>query len=371
MRMARFVILVFSAVVVVLVAWRTARTRAHRQTSQPPPEQQSAVQRANASQQSLPQPAAQQVGASSPATQVTDTEEHLGPFHIGGQDYAVVLRKKRLPEAKELTETVVAIEIQDATGTMQYRRTFPYQVVDGTFPQTWSVSAGILAGMNSTGLLVNYASYWEVSAPEEEPGAWWQVFGVVNGRFMPFSAPLYVEGTLLSQHSGSGYRTAGSLGSQADVLEFRLWTGNFRLIFPVRVDWAQGNLMPAQPCAKRATSNPREVCQYEVVAEDKNRVDAMTFVRLFSNPDQKSGKPERVVVKEDSKVEFLAAQAEVNWSEGAASGPSGSPEDPMNDSGRFGVAHDTDVWLKVRIDGKEGWIHTEEDFAAIGLPAVG
>lgn len=97
----------------------------------------------------------------------------------------------------------------------------------------------------------------------------------------------------------------------------------------------------------------------------------MTFVRLFSNPDQKSGKPERVVVKEDSKVEFLAAQAEVNWSEGAASGPSGSPEDPMNGSGRFGVAHDTDVWLKVRIDGKEGWIHTEEDFAAIGLPAVG
>ena len=172
MRMARLVILVFLAAVAVIIAWRTACTRAHWQTSQPPPEQQSAVQRANAPQQSPPQPAAQQVGASSPATQVTDTEEHLGPFHIGGQDYAVVLRKKRLPEAKELTETVVAMEIQDATGAMQYRRTFPYQVVDGTFPQTWSVSAGILAGMNSTGLLMNYGSYWEVSAPEEEPGGW-------------------------------------------------------------------------------------------------------------------------------------------------------------------------------------------------------
>jgi len=30
-----------------------------------------------------------------------------------------------------------------------------------------------------------------------------------------------------------------------------------------------------------------------------------------------------------------------------------------------------DPWLKVRIDGKEGWIHTQEDFEAIGLPQTG
>jgi hypothetical protein len=27
-----------------------------------------------------------------------------------------------------------------------------------------------------------------------------------------------------------------------------------------------------------------------------------------------------------------------------------------------------DPWLKVRIDGNEGWIHTPEDYMAIGLP---
>jgi hypothetical protein len=34
-----------------------------------------------------------------------------------------------------------------------------------------------------------------------------------------------------------------------------------------------------------------------------------------------------------------------------------------------GVADDP--WLHVRIDGREGWLHTAEDFAAIGVPQAG
>ena len=40
----------------------------------------------------------------------------------------------------------------------------------------------------------------------------------------------------------------------------------------------------------------------------------------------------------------------------------------MEDAGGFGVTRDSDLWLKVRIDGKEGWMHPEEDFRALGLP---
>lgn len=44
----------------------------------------------------------------------------------------------------------------------------------------------------------------------------------------------------------------------------------------------------------------------------------------------------------------------------------------MDDAGGFGIASDgtagRDRWLKVRVDGKEGWIHSEEDFRALGLP---
>jgi len=55
-------------------------------------------------------------------------------------------------------------------------------------------------------------------------------------------------------------------------------------------------------------------------------------------------------------VEVLEGAGEVVWDEGA-------------DSVGFRVAGD--LWLKVRIDGREGWIHTDEDFEAIGLPAAG
>jgi hypothetical protein len=30
-----------------------------------------------------------------------------------------------------------------------------------------------------------------------------------------------------------------------------------------------------------------------------------------------------------------------------------------------------DVWLRVRIDGLDGWIRGEEDFEAVGLPQAG
>ena len=63
-----------------------------------------------------------------------------------------------------------------------------------------------------------------------------------------------------------------------------------------------------------------------------------------------------MVLKKDSSVEVLSAKAVA----------------------RFEVTGDliqtilSDVWLKVLIDDSEdtfGWIHTNEDFAAVGLPA--
>lgn len=84
--------------------------------------------------------------------------------------------------------------------------------------------------------------------------------------------------------------------------------------------------------------------------------DDLTFVRLFPNADENGGIAAHAVVKRDSAVEFLSAEAEVQWDEAA---------DGIN----FGVSED--VWLKVRVDGKEGWIHTQEDFLAIGLPLAG
>ena len=82
----------------------------------------------------------------------------------------------------------------------------------------------------------------------------------------------------------------------------------------------------------------------------------MTFVRLHVEAEEGIGTPDHVVVKKDSKVEFLAAEGEVRWDE---------------DERGVGLSPGDDFWIKVRIDAKEGWIHTQEDFLAIGLPQAG
>ena len=65
---------------------------------------------------------------------------------------------------------------------------------------------------------------------------------------------------------------------------------------------------------------------------------------------------EHAVIRRNSKVEFLEAAGVLHWQE----------------AGDFvSLTVDGDLWLKVRIDGREGWIHTQEDFNAIGLPQSG
>jgi hypothetical protein len=68
------------------------------------------------------------------------------------------------------------------------------------------------------------------------------------------------------------------------------------------------------------------------------------------------GTPAHVVVKKDSRVEILAGKVLVTWEEG-------------KDGIGLGVADD--IWVKVRIDGKDGWIHSGEDLQAIGLYRAG
>ncbi len=299
-------------------------------------------------------------GALLGAPQETPVEQRLGPFSISGGEYTIVLHKvKRAPgPTLEVGDTVVAMEIRDAAGTVHYRRTFPRQTGEVAFSDAWAVSAGILSGKHGAGLLVNYDCDSEPSAPQPEPTTWWHLFGVVDGKLRPFSAPLEVQGGLPpGQEIGKSLWTA-ALDQQSDALEFKVWAKRFRLIYPVRVDWATGKLAPAQSC---------KVCQYQVLPEEERTVEDLTFVRFCPNPAQKCEKPERVLLKVDSKVELVTAHVDLKWSVGSLTGPSGGAEQPMDDAGAIALAGD-DVWLKVRIDGQEGWIWSEEDFNALGMP---
>jgi len=284
------------------------------------------------------------------ATESAKTEStgrRLGPFVIGGSEYRVVLEEKpRLPgSTQETGNTVVKMEIQDSMGNVAYERTFPVQTELEGFSDAWSVTATVLAGRTGTGLMINYALDSEPSAPTPENDSWWQLFGVIDGKLKAFSGPISVQGDLLPNDSAS------------DVLRFKVWAHHYRIVFPVSVNWAEGKLAPAMRC---------DSCEYDVLPEDLSDRDDLTFVRLCPTVQGECANPQRTLVNKDSVIELVAGHAAVQWNEGSASGPSGDPNHPMTNEGTIAVPEQ--VWLKLRIDGKEGWLHEEEDFTALRLP---
>jgi len=363
MRAFRLAVIGLLVVVASVFGWRAVRNGVHAQIVPPP------VQPTDAQPVS---PQLQKSGSQTPSTiaPTSKSTKHLGPFSIAGHDYTVDLEMKKLQPGStdERGDTVVAMEIKDTEGAVQYRRTFPYMEAKEDYFESWSVSAFLLTGTNGIGLLVSYGVYSEPSAPEQESSERLQVFAVVNGKFVPFGAPLEVQGGLMDKYiDGHTYKAARPLGAQADAIELKVWTGHCRLIYPVRVDWRQGKLSQVQECIKSAGAVTTG-CEYQVVPEDKLYTEGITFVRLWPRPDDKSGQPMKTVVKKDSKVGLLAALVATRWVEGNAAGPSADAKGLIDDTGAFGVTADTDLWLKVRIDGKEGWMHSEEDFRALGLP---
>ena len=58
----------------------------------------------------------------------------------------------------------------------------------------------------------------------------------------------------------------------------------------------------------------------------------------------------------DAKVDIVAGKVDIIWDEGPKA---------------VSISVGEDVWVKVRIDGQEGWIHTPEDLNAVGLFASG
>jgi len=306
-----------------------------------------------------------QQGAAAQAATLEDFDRQLGPFEIRGQRFTVLLHMKRIRGEKAVDpdsqETLVKFEIKDAGGVVHYDKIFPYEVEGDRFVETTGASAQPLQGKQGSGLLVTYGA----SPSTPLGGLSWQVFSLfagpptapLNGKLVPFSKPIYLEGSLINGESGEPVvRTSEEPRLQGDVLHFRVWTGNFYVMIPLRILWFQNTIGPAWRCQKMTARGVKPVCEVRIEADRAPAEEDTTFVRLHPEADEEMGTRAHVVVKKDSKVEFLAAETEVIWNE---------------DADGVGLGVSDDVWLKVRIDGKEGWIHTQEDFQAIGLPQAG
>lgn len=293
------------------------------------------------------------------AAQLEDFDRELGPFAIRDQRFTVVLHMKRVatrgPVVDEVfQETLARMEIKDAAGAVHYEQEFPVSELErDSFVETSAATVKLLRGREGSGLLMTYG----VAPSTPRGGVSWQVFGLFDNKLIPFSKPVYLEGDLLNDRDGAPVvETSEEPNLRGDVLYFRVWTGNFDAVIPLKIDWLLGKFAMAWRCQQMTAQGPKLLCEVRVEAERVPQEEDLTFVRLHQEPEEGFGTPAHVVVRKDSQVEFLAAETEVVWDE---------------DANGVGLSVSDDVWLKVRIDGKEGWIHTQEDFMAIGLPQAG
>jgi hypothetical protein len=286
----------------------------------------------------------------------------LGPFTITGHSYTVITHGRRLAAATDarLSETVAALEIRDESGAVAYQKTFSYQV-DGTrFDQAISADARLLPGVGLAGLLIRYKKDLASGGTEE----YWQVFRLRNQKLTLFDPAVGGVGLGTNGVLPMGAVAIGAIGSRGmaasrgDPVEIRVWTGHFHVVVPLKVDWQQGKVTPGQQCFQAGSPGLVEIgCEMRVELSRKPMVADLTAVRLFSEAEENMGSARHVVLKKDAKVDFIVAKAVVRMT-------------VSDDWFQIGLA---DVWLKVLIDDNEdkmGWIHSAEDFSAVGLPAA-
>ena len=261
-------------------------------------------------------------------------------------------------------ETVEWWELRDAKEHVVYRESYPVAFENGMFESTVGIRANSFTTKQGSGILVHGMEL--PSAPDS--GGWVQVFGFKYGRdkyaadeslFGPFGPPIFIDGEFLDIGTDSFRPTPTSFGGATatvvhDVLKFRMWTGNFNIVYPVLINWITGKLQPAGRCIETTSKGQVERCSYPITVE-AHRDHQPTFVRLFPEADD-GFTPKHVIVQPQSKIEYLEARTPVAWNE---------------DAKAISFSVNGDLWIKVRIDGLEGWIHSQEDFEAVGLPQAG
>jgi hypothetical protein len=161
-----------------------------------------------------------------------------GPFHVGTQTFTFVKHVQKINGSKSPDDSTVEWwELRDATGKAVFREQYQVAFENGTFSETEDVGARELKTRFGPGILVDGMSL--PSAPNS--GSWVQVFGLFNGKLVPFSGPIGTEGEFLEEAVDTFQPSPVFRGQQPqtvsrDVLNFRIWTGNFNIVYVVAID---------------------------------------------------------------------------------------------------------------------------------------
>lgn len=289
-------------------------------------------------------------------------ERQLGPFKINEREFTVILKLMKYQGApKCFDETVESFSIVDKKGKVHYQKSFNVEYSNGSFAESIRIWAHALdsksrkiflyesgrlkevisKGHAGVGLILYYGI--DPSAPSS--GVSCQVFALKEDHLVSLFSPLTAYGQIYELPHGSNPNARRLF--DGNTMRFGIWTGWFEVIVPVKVL----DRLRIVPLHHYLTYG------YDAfdVRVERRHSEEETFVRLFKSPEI-SSIPRHVIIKRDTKIEFLLACARVSIGSGAAQSV---------------ISTDRMPWLKVRIDGKEGYVRDAEDLLALGIQPAG
>lgn len=293
--------------------------------------------------------------------QIIRAERRLGPFEVGERAFTVVLRLQKIEGAPDsFEETVESFSIVDDRGEEHISKAFKVDAGKGMFEETVGIGAfalesagrkifrpegdGLKAQVLDEGKTVGLLLYYGYLPSAPSSGLSCQVFTLEDGRMTPRFPPLTVYGNIHDLQKGR--RTEARRLFEEDTMKFGVWTGWFEVTVPVKVL----DELRAVPLHRQLTFG---LDAFSVVVERVPQEEE-TFVRLYRSPEDPA--PGHIVVNKESKVEFLWAYTNISFESGG--------EETVISVGEM-------PWLKVRVDGKEGFVKDEEDLMALGLRPAG
>jgi hypothetical protein len=283
-------------------------------------------------------PAAASQRADAPSPVPSRYVRALGPFPIEGHEFTVKLQvvcykqSKHAGACDEDEETVISVRIVDENGKARFKKSFPAALAYQA--ETHLVDATLLEGREHEALELTYE---DLSSRPPTTNQSIQLFGLQNGILKPLDPePLEFQGALADLPAGQLKDSKRLL--ENDTLRIYLLTNYFYIVTPVRVNWKDFRLEQQDSGDFDVADQP----PYEVHPD----IESERSIHMYPSPDKKT-KPVGVSLTPASRVKLLRARFKA------------APPDE----------HDSadDTWLKIRIDGQEGWILGVDDYRALEL----
>ena len=265
----------------------------------------------------------------------------LGPFPIEGHEFTVKLNVICYKESRhegvcneDDEETVSSLRIVDESGKTRFRKSFPVSLVHKLGRHL--VDATLLEGREHQALELTYE---DLPSPPRT-GESIQLFGLLNGVLKPLDLePLEFHGGLADLPAGQLKNSKRLL--ENDTLQIYALTTYFYVVTPVRVNWKDFRL-------DRQGSGDFDVADqppYQIRPD----IESERLIHVYPSPDKNTA-PVGVNLTPQSRVQLLKARFRA------------APPDEHDSA--------NDTWLKIRIDGREGWILGVDDYIALGLSFV-